>query len=491
MEREPTPALNPASLPPGTLVGPWRVVTWAGHGVHGTVYRAVHRDKPFSTAVALKVALLPEAPRSAREAQVLARLRHPSIPRLWDSGEWQLPSGALHPYIAMEWVDGVPLYDWARQHTPSPIQELRVLAQLASALQVIHALGSVHRDVKGANVLVRHSDGRAMLTDFGTSHSPEAITLTPPGFYPGTPAYRSPESALFELQSFRNPAARYHAGPADDLYALGVTACRLVTGEYPRFAEPTQDEHDIWHLEAVVAPASLRHSEPRLRALILRMLSVLPDERGTPAQLAGALEQAARSSLLESAPPPRTEAMQEALSPRERPTPLRERPSLPGDTAVRASASAPTRLRHAWALATAMSLALAAGVWWVARDRTGEGSPIAHWTPARAEQPDAGATGLGEALASASVESSHELCSAEMLAEDTLPETSEGQAQPDAKGRCPRKKQVVLNGGCWAEVPLTGEECEERGGQVFKSRCYMPIFPKGRRPTSSPANKER
>jgi eukaryotic-like serine/threonine-protein kinase len=490
MEREPTPALNPASLPPGTQVGPWRVVAWAGHGVHSAVYRAVHVDKPLSTPVALKVALLPRDPQFTREVELLSSLRHPSIPRLWDSGEWQHPSGALHPFIAMEWVDGAPLYDWARQHAPSPAQQLRVLAQLASALQLIHARGSVHRDVKGDNVLVRRSDGRAMLTDFGASHTPGATTLTPPGAYPGTPAYRAPESALFELQSLRNPAARYHAGPADDLYALGVTACRLVTGEYPQFVEPTQDEHGIWHLEAVIPPASLQHSEPRLRALILRMLSVCPEQRGTPAQLAEALEQATRSSLLESAPPQCTEASRAPLAPHEEPTPVPQRSSALGDTAVRVSAHAPARLPHVWVLAAAVSLALATGVWWAARGWIEEGSLIAHWAPARAEQPDAGPTGLGEALASASMESSLELRTTDMLAEDTLPEPLPEQAQPDARGRCPRKKQVALNGGCWAEVPLTGEECEERGGHVFKSKCYLPIVPERRRPTSNPANKE-
>src|SRR5690348_401118 len=114
MEREPVPALNPAALPPGTLVGPWRVVAWIGRGVHSAVYRAVQADKSLSSPVALKLALLPRDPRFAREAELLSSLRHPSIPRLWDSGEWQLPGGALHPYLVMDCVDGVPLYDWAR-----------------------------------------------------------------------------------------------------------------------------------------------------------------------------------------------------------------------------------------------------------------------------------------------------------------------------------------------------------------------------------------
>ncbi len=105
----------------------------------------------------------------------------------------------------MQWVDGVPLYDQARLPPPSPARVLRWLFQLADALAVLEAQGVVHRDVKGGNVLVRRSDGRAMLMDFGTGIYPGAATLTPPLLFPGTPAYRSPESWLFEMQFSREP----------------------------------------------------------------------------------------------------------------------------------------------------------------------------------------------------------------------------------------------------------------------------------------------
>jgi eukaryotic-like serine/threonine-protein kinase len=95
----------------------------------------------------------------------------------------------------------------------------------------------------------RSSDGRAMLIDFGTGLYPEAETLTPPDAYPGTPAYRSPESALFELQGLRIRAERYRAEPSDELYALGVTACRWLTGEYPRFSGPERDAQGVWRME--------------------------------------------------------------------------------------------------------------------------------------------------------------------------------------------------------------------------------------------------
>ncbi|MBN1204174.1 MAG: protein kinase, partial [Myxococcaceae bacterium] len=202
-------ALNPALLPPGTRVGDWLVVAWAGQGVHGAVYKAVPVDNPLASPVALKLALLPRDPRFAREVELLSCVRHPSVPRLWEHGEWQHPGGARYPFLVMDWVQGSPLYDWARQHNPSSQQVLRLLAQLASALRALHAQGCLHRDLKGDNVLVRHSDCRALLTDFGSGRFPDAPTLTPDLLPPGTPAYRSPEAWLFSLHFFRDPNARY------------------------------------------------------------------------------------------------------------------------------------------------------------------------------------------------------------------------------------------------------------------------------------------
>ena len=348
MERPPAPAPHPACLPVGTVVGPWRVVAWAGQGVYGAVYRAVRVGQEHEEPVALKVALFPNDPRFAREVALLSRHHHPSIPRLIDAGEWQSPGGTSHPYIAMQWVDGVPLYAWAQEHRPTSQQVLRLLAQLASALQSLHSQGDLHRDFKGENVLVRRTDGRAVLIDFGSSIYAGAASLTPQQLPPGTPAYRSPEAWLFSLRFHRKPSARYRAGPADDLYALGVTACRLVTGEYPELGEPTQDETGTWQLEAVIPPQALLHGThvaPPLRALILRMLSVRPEERGTAEELAEALEQAAEArrqcSLLRSSPEGRScpsSFTREAIP---------QSPSGPERTCARGGSGSPRR-RCAW-----------------------------------------------------------------------------------------------------------------------------------------------
>ncbi|MFL5349635.1 MAG: protein kinase domain-containing protein [Hyalangium sp.] len=472
MEQEPPSPLHPSLLPAGTVVGRWRVVAWAGRGSFGAVYRAVPLGQEQAPAVALKLALHPEDPRFAREAELLSRLRHPSIPRLWDRGEWQPPGGPPHPFLAMDWVDGAPLYEQALYPRSSP-QALRMLAQLARAIEEIHAQGAIHRDIKGDNILVRYADGRALLTDFGACHYRGAATLTPSAMHPGTPAYRSPESWCREFN--RDRSLQYRAQAAEDLFALGVTACRLVSGEYPKLAAPRRDEHGLWHIDSVMPPAALlrdRRIEPRLRTWILRLLSVHPEERGTAAQLAEALEQIA--------------------APSEARAPLREESPLPQSSAGRISAPARVSSRRPWLLVTAAaSLALATWAGWLTPSKPAEPPSVAQ-TAAGADPPDAGTAGLAEALTSTSTNSAPGLQAPEGMAEDTPPEPRQGQDRPDAKGRCPHKRQVALNGGCWLELSLSREECEGSAAHMFKGKCYVPVIPPVHRrpPTSTPSDKQ-
>jgi serine/threonine protein kinase len=455
------------------------VVAWAGRGVHGAVYKAVPVDNPHASPVALKLALLPRDPRFAREVELLSCVRHPSVPRLWDHGEWQHPGGTLYPFLVMDWIDGAPLYDWARQHNPSSQEVMQLLAQLARALQAVHAQGCVHRDVKGDNVLVRHSDSRALLTDFGSGRYPDAVTLTPDILPPGTPAYCSPEASLFSLQFFRDPTARYSAQPADDLYALGVTAYRLVTGQYPEFAEPSQDEAGTWHLEGLASPAPRvlnPRVAPRLDALILRMLAIRAEARGTAAELAEALEQAAQHTSVAS-----TRSLFEVSS---RTVDPAERSSSP---------ASPRSWRRRLAKAAAL-LALGGWAWWLIPSKFPEQPAGGSRAPGTALREDGGASGLGDEAANASMAASPPPSVPGVKAEDTLPEPLPGQERPDAKGRCAHQRHIPLNGGCWKAVPIDREECAAlklagHNGHMFKGACYVPVIVHGRQPTSEPVRK--
>jgi len=357
----------------------------------------------------------------------------------------------------MEWVEGPPLYEWAHKHAPTQPQVLQVLSQLARALEATHACHAVHRDVKGDNVKVRSADGRAVLLDFGAGNYQSAARITSQLLPPGTPGYRSPEAWLFALRSRSSSGAPYQPGPADDVYALGVTAYRLVTGQYPPGPAPRQDDAGTWHLEEAPRP-SPRELNPRvdsqLSALILRMLSVSPEARGTAGELAEALEAAARPRAL----------------------PERTRPRVQ---------STEWRARGAWVLAGALLVLWA----WKAVHTPPPGVSEREQVDSPPSRPDEGTTNLGEVTPEAPSPSMEGPSQQETISQDPSTQPFPGQLTPDAKGRCPGPKQIPINGGCWLEYPSkNAEECEKNNLVFIKDRCYAPAMGSRRKPppTSAP-----
>jgi serine/threonine protein kinase len=391
-----------------------------------------------------------------REVELLSRLSHPSIPRLLDRGG-PPPRGDEYPFFVMEWVEGTPLYAWAEQYAPSNPQVCRVLAQLARALEAVHAAGAVHRDVKGDNVLVRLSDRRGVLIDFGSCHFAGAERLTWQSLPPGTPEYFSPQMALFYLHSLRQPDGYYPPSPADDLYALGVMAYRLVMGQYPPRFETRQDEQGHWQAAGPdVRPLLERNPrvEPPLREVIVRLLSSAPEDRGTAAQVAQALEATAG---------------------------VEERPER----------SKPAESSRAWKPWVALAAAGACAVLvWHARTVRPPSGPMAANTPPSADSraPDADPAAVGD---TASRPSPSPPTQEEPLAREPLPEPRPGQLRPDKRGQCSGRKQVPINGGCWLEVSPTADaqSCVESGYVLFQGKCFVPALPPFRepQPTSSPS----
>jgi hypothetical protein len=159
------------------------------------------------------------------------------------------------------------------------------------------------------------------------------------------------------------------------------------------------------------------------------------------------------------------------------------------DSAEPISSRSGTRSSRGSRSMVAAGLALAIWAWWAAPSQPGEEPPATQAEPARGDPQDTDTAGLGEAVAASFMEPSSELCAMEVLAEDTPPEPQPGQARPDAKGRCPHKRQVALNDGCWVETSFNPKECEENGGYVFKKTCYLPVISPWRPSTSSPPDK--
>lgn len=467
-------SLNPARLPPGTQVGPWRVVDRLGMGTYGAVYLALSLDQEAPVTVALKLALHPNDARFTRERELLSRLRHPSVPRLLDSGYCQDAAGMLYPYLAMEYVKGTSLYAWAHAQRPSSRQVLRLLAALARALEATHAAGGVHRDVKGDNVLVRHSDGHVFLTDFGSGHYLGAATLTSPPFPPGTREYRSPEGWRHVLGPDRNVAVPYAPGPADDVFALGITAYRLVTEEYPTSMASADDGARRWHL-AGNGPLPPRALNERccaeLSALVSRMLSPAPETRGSARELAVALERAARRAGTEA---------DASLFVRRAPESEGARPPVP-------SVTSPAR-RTGWRLihvAAGLGAALALGGGWMLRVSAG-GAPEEVRASGQEESRDGGTVAVGDAVLTAPARSAPAPSEWSTIALEVPLRPFPGQLRPDAHGRCPRRGHFSIHGGCWLKLALAAKDCDDTG-YVYRDGCFAPVYPPPRPATSNPA----
>ena len=162
---------------PGDTIGPWVVFEHLDAGSFGTTYRCQRAGHPVAGDFCLKLARNPKDPRFEREAELL-QLGLPGQPHFEDKGLWTAPNGSRYPYVIMELVRGLTLYDWFG-HGRTSREVLSVLAQVAGTLAVAHAKGVVHRDVKGDNVRVEGS-GRAVLVDWGSGWFGGCLLYTSP-----------------------------------------------------------------------------------------------------------------------------------------------------------------------------------------------------------------------------------------------------------------------------------------------------------------------
>lgn len=156
------------------------------------------------------------------EAKTTALLNHPGIAAIHDYGETRDPSGAETAFLVMELVSGEPLNAvLARLHRLSLDQTLDMLEQTGRALQIAHARGIVHRDVKPGNILVTPR-GEVKITDFGIAKAVDASPVTATGMVMGTAQYIAPEQALGQ-----------DATAASDVYSLGVVGYEALAGQRP------------------------------------------------------------------------------------------------------------------------------------------------------------------------------------------------------------------------------------------------------------------
>ena len=209
-----------------THFGVYQDLELIGRGGMAEVYKSTHPQLNLPVAIKILPAQLAEEAefrqRFMREAQVVSKLDHPNIVRMFDSGE---ADGKY--YIVMEYLTGQDLDKFMRANgCLSLSQALPLVQQIAAALDYAHAQGFIHRDIKPSNVLLDMSSGhlRAILTDFGIAkiiNSQTAITST--GSMIGSFNYISPE----QIQTSSSLDRRA------DIYALGVMVYQMLTGELP------------------------------------------------------------------------------------------------------------------------------------------------------------------------------------------------------------------------------------------------------------------
>jgi len=219
--------VDPLAEPkPGDAIGPYLLLAALGQGGMGTVWLAERADAQPRRKIALKLPHLGWVPglaeRLARERDILASLEHPNIARLYDAGVDSLG----RPWLALEYVDGVPIDRFAAERALALRQRLELVLQVAAAVAHAHTRLVVHRDLKPSNILVT-AGGEVRLLDFGIARllqdeSGEATELTRLAGRALTPDYASPEQIRGEP-----------IGTASDVYSLGVVAYELIAGTRP------------------------------------------------------------------------------------------------------------------------------------------------------------------------------------------------------------------------------------------------------------------
>jgi serine/threonine-protein kinase len=260
-----------------------------GHGGMATVYLA--RDLKHDRLVALKV-LHPELAatlgpeRFEREIRLAARLDHPHILPLFESGE---TAGVL--WYTMPYVEGESLRDWLQREGQLPLEDaIQVAREVADALDCAHQKGVIHRDIKPENILLGSRGGAtgvgyARVADFGLARAVEAAgakRLTESGLALGTPAYMSPEQAS--------------AGPIDsrsDIYALGCVLFEMLAGEPPYTGPNAQAVIAKRFSQPIPQLSTLRAVPSAIEAAVTRALAKVPADRfATASEFSRALQSA-------------------------------------------------------------------------------------------------------------------------------------------------------------------------------------------------------
>ncbi len=265
----------------GSMVGGYRLLREIGSGGMASVWLAERTDGLINRPVALKFPhgawrMAGLAQRMAQEREILATLSHPNIARLYDAGV----TTDGQPFLALEYVEGVPIDEYCRDRKLPPRERLQLFVQVARAVAHAHARLIVHRDLKPSNVLVTGA-GEVRLLDFGIARllaegGESASRLTAISGRALTIDYASPEQILGQPIS-----------TASDIYSLGVLLFEMLTGQMPyRLSRESRGalEEAILTADAprpsdVASPELRRSLRGDVDTIVLKALRKKPEER--------------------------------------------------------------------------------------------------------------------------------------------------------------------------------------------------------------------
>jgi hypothetical protein len=269
------PERRPGPGAPGERIGAYRTLRQIGSGGMGAVYLAARDDDAFERQVAVK--LVHPAARSRevihrfeREREIVARLDHPNIARLFDGGATE--DGT--PYFVMEYVDGAPITRYSDERGLGIRERLELFSTVCAAVEYAHRNLVVHRDLKPSNILVT-GQGVVKLVDFGIAKllDPETVQETRPSALALTPEYASPEQ-------IRGGAI----STLSDVYSLGMVLYELLAGTRP-FSATTSSPLEMARLVCEEEPArpsdvsGVKQLRGDLDNIVLKALHKEPERR--------------------------------------------------------------------------------------------------------------------------------------------------------------------------------------------------------------------
>ncbi len=279
---------------PGTF-GRYLLVAPLDRGGQSSVYRALHPElgKEIVLKIAHGASSAADAAHNARladEGRILAGVSHPNLAVVYDAG-----MVAGRGYLAMEYIRGTTLAQYARQHRPAADQAARIVAKIAHALGVVHAQGILHLDIKPKNIVI-DEEGEPRLIDFGLARAEHAWTAEQVNAgISGTLEFMAPEQTRGEVRKL---------GPATDVFSLGGVLFFLLTGTPLYAAKHAPDSLSLaqrcrWNRAALAESAA----SPAVRSCCERALAPQPAERfPTANEFAAALDAATDQPALKRWP---------------------------------------------------------------------------------------------------------------------------------------------------------------------------------------------